>query len=83
MDVLLPWEKNEGSFTLALDGLGLPVVQCLDEKSTAAMWADGNINYTKQWIIKRHLRMLIMSNFLSLPITMSIGTTKMVTRHRS
>ena len=47
----------EGSFTIALDALGLPVVQQLDEKSTAAMWADANINYTQQRIIKRHLRL--------------------------
>jgi hypothetical protein len=50
--------KNyEGSFTLALDALGLPVVQRLDEKSTAAMWADDNIKYMQQRIIKRHLRL--------------------------
>jgi hypothetical protein len=48
-------KKYEGSFTLALDALGLPVVQRLDEKSTAAMWADANINYMQQRIIKRHL----------------------------
>jgi hypothetical protein len=50
-------KKYEGSFTLALDVLGLPVVQRLDEKSTAAMWADADINYTQKRIIKRHLRL--------------------------
>jgi hypothetical protein len=59
MYVLLLWKKYEGSFTLALDALGLPVVQRLDEKSTAAMWVDANINYTQQRIIKRHLRLLL------------------------
>jgi hypothetical protein len=38
-------DTAQGSFTLALDALGLPLVQRLDEKSTAAMWADANINY--------------------------------------
>jgi hypothetical protein len=31
------------------------VVQRLDEQSTVAMWADANINYTQQIIIKKHL----------------------------
>ncbi len=34
MNVLLHLEKYEKSFTLALDALELPVVQCLDEKSS-------------------------------------------------
>jgi hypothetical protein len=55
MDGILPREEYEGSFTLALEALGLPVVQRLDEQSTAAMWADANINYTQQRIIKKHL----------------------------
>ena len=50
-------KKCEGSFTLALEALGLPVVQHLDEQSTAAMWADANINYTQQRIFKKHLRL--------------------------
>ncbi len=33
------------------------MVQLLDEKSTAAMWADANINYTQQRIVKKHLRL--------------------------
>ncbi len=32
------------------------MVQQLDEQSTAAMWADANINYTQQRIIKKHLQ---------------------------
>ncbi len=47
-------KKYNGPFTLALEALGLPVVQRLDEKSTAAMWADAIINYTQQRIIKKH-----------------------------
>jgi hypothetical protein len=50
-------KKYDGPFTLALEALGLPVVQRLDEKSTLAMWADANINYTQQRIIKKHLRL--------------------------
>jgi hypothetical protein len=57
MASLLYWEKYEGPFTLALDALRLPMVQRLDEKSTAAMWADANINHTQQRIIKKHLRL--------------------------
>jgi len=49
--------KYEGPFTLALEALGLPVVQRMDEQSTAAMWTDANINYTQQRIIKKHLRL--------------------------
>jgi translation initiation factor 2 alpha subunit (eIF-2alpha) len=45
-------KKYNSPFTLALEALGLPVVQRLDEKSTAAMWADANINYTQQRITK-------------------------------
>jgi hypothetical protein len=50
-------KKFEGSFTLALEALGIPVVQRLDEQSTAAMWADANVNSTQQRIIKKHLRL--------------------------
>ncbi len=50
-------KKYDGPFTLALEALGSPVVQRLDEKSTAAMWADASINYTQQRIIKKHLRL--------------------------
>jgi hypothetical protein len=57
MDGLLLWERYEGSFTLALEALGLPVVQRLDEHSTATIRADANINYTQQRIIKKHLRL--------------------------
>jgi len=32
-------------------------VKCMDEKSTAAMWTDANVNYTQQRIIKKHLRL--------------------------
>jgi hypothetical protein len=49
--------KYEGPFTLALEALGLPVVQHMDEQTTAAMWSDANINYTQQRIIKKHLRL--------------------------
>ena len=55
MAVLLPWEKFEGSFTVALLALEIPMAQCLDERSTGAMWANVNINYTRQRIIKKHL----------------------------
>jgi hypothetical protein len=34
---LVTLERNDGPFMLALEALGLPVVQRLDEKSTAAM----------------------------------------------
>jgi hypothetical protein len=52
---LLPWKKYEGSFTLALEALGIPIAQRLDERSTSVVWADANINYTQQRIIKKHL----------------------------
>jgi hypothetical protein len=55
MAISLYWEKYEGHFTLALDALGLPMAQRLDEKSTAAMWADANINHTQQRNIKKHI----------------------------
>jgi hypothetical protein len=47
-------EKNDAAQWIPR-ALGLSVIQRLDEKSTAAMWADANINYTQQRIIKRHL----------------------------
>ena len=47
----------DGSFTLASEALGLPLVQRLDSASTLAMWSDANINYTQQRIIKKHLRL--------------------------
>jgi hypothetical protein len=50
-------DKYKGSFSHALEALGIPIVQRLDEQSTAAMWTDANINYTQQRIIKRHLRL--------------------------
>jgi hypothetical protein len=56
MAVLLPWEKYASSFTLALEALGYPLVQQMDETATEAMWADANINIAQQRIIKRHLR---------------------------
>ena len=82
---------------LALEALGIPAAQCLDERSTGAMWADANINYTQQRIIKKHLQLhfgkrlfildstfnVIMSSTMSQHITMSIGITEMETRHRS
>ncbi len=56
------------SFTLAIEALGIPVVQRLDETSTAAMWADANIHYTQQRIIKQHL-CLHLGKWLFMPDT--------------
>jgi len=50
-------KKHDGSFTLASEALGLPLVQRLDSTSALAMWSDANINYTQQRIIKKHLRL--------------------------
>jgi hypothetical protein len=50
---------------LALEALGIPAAQCLDERSTGAMWADANINYTQQRIIKKHLQLHFGNVFLS------------------
>jgi hypothetical protein len=91
MTILLYWKKYEGPFTLTLHALGLPMAQCFVEKSTAAMWANANINHTQQRIIKEHLWLHFvkglfipaMSSIMSPHITMNIGTTKMMTRHRS
>jgi hypothetical protein len=49
-------KKYDGSFTLASEALGIPLVQRLDSASTLAMWTDANVNYTQQRIIKKHLR---------------------------
>jgi hypothetical protein len=49
--------KYEVPFTLASEALGLPIVQRMDEKSTAAMWTDANVNYMQQRIIKKHLQL--------------------------
>jgi hypothetical protein len=45
-------KKYDGSFTLASEALGIPLVQQLDSASTLAMWTDANINYMQQQIIK-------------------------------
>ncbi len=50
-------KKYDGSFTLACEGIGIPLVQRLDSASTLAMWSDANVNYTQQRIIKKHLRL--------------------------
>ena len=57
-----------GSFTLALEALGIPVVKHMDEKSTAATWADANIIHTQQRITKRHLH-LHLGKLLFIPDT--------------
>jgi hypothetical protein len=48
---MMQLNKYEGSFILALEALGIPIVQCLYERSTSAMWADA----TQHKIIKKHL----------------------------
>jgi hypothetical protein len=83
---------------LALEALGIPAAQCLDERSTGAMWADANINYTQQRIIKKHLQqhfgkcLFIPDSTFNIDheqyyvptfFSKSIGITKMETRHRS
>ncbi len=65
-------KKYEGSFTFVSEDLSILVVQWLDEQSTAAMWADANINYSQQRIIKKHL-WLHFGKWLFIPeITFSI-----------
>jgi leucyl-tRNA synthetase len=61
--------KYEVPFTLALEALGLPIVQCMDEKSTAAMWTYANVNYMQQRIIKKHLRLHFGKHVLNRNLT--------------
>jgi hypothetical protein len=66
-------EKNDASFILAPEALGLPLVQQLDKASTEAMWCDENVNVVQQQIIKRHLkyhfgRRLILPQMLLRPV---------------
>jgi len=73
-----------GSFTLALEALGIPVVKHMDEKSTAAMWADANIIYTQQKITKRHIsgvKKTIAKYYLRLSDRLSQGYEKMLSQH--
>jgi len=49
-------KKYDTSFVLALEALGLPLVQRMDEASTEAMWCDANINVVQQRILRKHLK---------------------------
>jgi len=83
-------------FTLALEALRMPVVQCMDKKSTMTMLADERIDHTQQSIIKRYLVCIqvstysfqtqelngIMSNILCQPTTMNVNITKKGTKCR-
>lgn len=55
-------------FTLALEALRMPVVQCMDKKSTMTMLADERIDHTQQSIIKRYL-CLHLGKYLFIPDT--------------
>jgi hypothetical protein len=48
-------KEYDGSFTLACEGIWMPLVKPLDSASTPAMWSDANVSYTRQCIIKKHL----------------------------
>ena len=47
--------KTDASFMLACDGLGIPLVEQMDDAGAEAMWSEANVNITQQRIVKRHL----------------------------